>query len=104
MGITAACEFSDVVVMDFTAGPVYMDNNKKGCHEWIIECNKIPSNPELFTETLDITLRKLNSDYDAKRKGDLALGMPIVHFVQEGTFYHWMERRGKLGGQHKVPR
>jgi hypothetical protein len=104
MGITAACEFSDVVVKDFTAGPVYMENKKKGCHEWVIECNKTPYSPELFTETLDITLRKLNSDYDAKRKGDLALGMPKVHFVKEGTFYQWMERRGKLGGQHKVPR
>lgn len=103
-GITAACEATGLSVKDFTAGPVYMQGKQKGSHEWIIECNSKPENPSLFVEKLDNALRKVNSDYDAKRSGDLALCMPKVHFVDEGTFYSWMEKRGKLGGQNKVPR
>lgn len=103
-GILAACKSSGLLVKDYTAAPVYMANNTKGCHEWVIECNSYPNNPQSFIEKLDNTLRIVNSDYDAKRKGDLALGLPKVHFVAPGTFYNWMESRGKLGGQHKVPR
>ena len=103
-GILAACQSAGLLIKDYTAAPVFMSNNKKGCHEWVIECNSKPKYPEEFIEKLDSTLRFVNSDYDAKRKGDLALGMPMVHFVEQGTFYNWMESRGKLGGQHKVPR
>ncbi|AWV98933.1 GH3 auxin-responsive promoter family protein [Arcticibacterium luteifluviistationis] len=103
-GITAACEATGLSVKDFTAGPIYMQGKQKGSHEWIIECNAKPENPSEFIEKLDNTLRRVNSDYDAKRRGDLALCMPKVHFVNEGTFYSWMEKRGKLGGQNKVPR
>ncbi|MGR3810038.1 GH3 auxin-responsive promoter family protein [Jiulongibacter sp. NS-SX5] len=103
-GITEACEATGLVIKDFTAGPCYMADKSKGGHEWILECSSIPSNPEPFIHKLDASLRSVNSDYDAKRQGDLALQMPKVHFVQEGTFYKWMERRGKLGGQNKVPR
>ncbi|UBM60086.1 GH3 auxin-responsive promoter family protein [Marinilongibacter aquaticus] len=102
--ITLACEATGAVVKDFTAGPIYMNDSRKGGHEWIIECSTKPSTADDFMRMLDETLRKINSDYDAKRKGDLALQMPKVHFVQEGTFYHWMDKRGKLGGQNKVPR
>jgi hypothetical protein len=54
--------------------------------------------------SLDNTLRKVNSDYDAKRAHDIALVAPKIHSVSEGTFYNWMKKRGKLGGQNKVPR
>ena len=46
----------------------------------------------------------MNSDYEAKRYQNIALKPPVVHAVPEGTFYNWMKKRGKLGGQHKVPR
>ncbi|MEM6831913.1 MAG: GH3 auxin-responsive promoter family protein, partial [Bacteroidota bacterium] len=52
----------------------------------------------------DEKLRDVNSDYDAKRYKDLALTLPVIHSVDSGTFYNWMKSRGKLGGQHKVPR
>ena len=81
-----------------------MDNKTKGRHEWVIECLVPPSDPEVFIQTLDQTIRNVNSDYDAKRYLDMALLRPIVHFVPSGTFYRWMEKRGKLGGQNKVPR
>jgi hypothetical protein len=103
-GITDASLITGTRVKDYTAGPVYMEGNKKGGHEWIIECENLPENPQQFILELDLSLKKVNSDYEAKRKGDLALQLPIVHFVKEGTFYSWMKSRGKLGGQHKVPR
>ena len=60
--------------------------------------------PEKFTDLLDQTLREVNSDYDAKRFKDMALRRPLLHIAPDGIFYTWMKNRGKLGGQHKVPR
>ncbi|MBC7923054.1 MAG: GH3 auxin-responsive promoter family protein [Ferruginibacter sp.] len=102
--ITRACQQTGAVVGDFTAGPVYMEGGKRGRHEWIIEFTRPPARLAHFTQVLDSTLRDLNSDYDAKRYQDMALRLPLVHHVPEGTFYRWMKKRGKLGGQHKVPR
>lgn len=102
--ITRACSTTGALISDYTAGPVYMDNQKKGRHEWIIECLVPPADPNEFIHILDQTIREVNSDYDAKRYQDMALLPPVVHFVPSGTFYRWMEKRGKLGGQNKVPR
>lgn len=102
--ITEACMRAEAVISNFTAAPRYLADGQKGSHEWVIEFTKRPANREKFVEVLDNTLRKLNSDYDAKRYKDLALEAPVVHFVDEGTFYQWMKKKGKLGGQNKVPR
>lgn len=102
--ITEACEKTGAVVSDFTAGPVYMGDGSKGRHEWIIEFSKEPHDRAAFFEILDTTLRHVNSDYDAKRFQDIALLKPLIHVVVAGTFYEWMGRRKKLGGQNKVPR
>jgi GH3 auxin-responsive promoter len=102
--ITRACEQTGAVIDNFTAAPIYFDKGKRGGHEWIIEFVKHPRDLVEFTRTLDDTLRKINSDYDAKRNKDLALVEPTIHTVTEGTFYNWMKKRGKLGGQNKVPR
>lgn len=102
--ISQACEATGAVIDNFTAAPVYLQEGKKGGHEWIIEFKAKPKKLTEFTHTLDATLRSINSDYDAKRAHDLALVMPVVHDVPQGTFYQWMKKRGKLGGQNKVPR
>ena len=104
MALTEAAYKANVDIKEYTAGPIYMGGEGKGGHEWIIECSEIPKNKEQFIKDLDNKLREVNSDYDAKRQNDIALEQPIVHFVEHNTFYHWMESRGKLGGQHKVPR
>ncbi len=93
-----------VSMKDYTGGPIYMQEGIKGGHEWVIECSEIPENKQKFMVEFDSKLKEINSDYDAKRYNDMALQFPIVHFVKEGTFYSWMQHRGKLGGQHKVPR
>jgi len=104
LAITKACEATGATVSDYTAGPVYMGNGTNGRHEWIIEFAQKPSDFDAFCEVLDQTLRQVNSDYDAKRYNDMVLKKPVIHVVRRGTFYEWMKDRGKVGGQHKVPR
>jgi hypothetical protein len=99
-----ACSATQSSIRDYTACPVYFKGNEAGAHEWIIEFEQEPNDLSRFTEILDQQLRALNSDYDAKRYKDMALRMPQIHLAPEGTFYQWMKTRGKLGGQHKVPR
>lgn len=102
--VARACVETDSLVADFTAGPIFMNENGKGGHEWIIEFSKSPTDQGKFNTILDTTLREINSDYDAKRAHDMALQSPVVHIAPPGTFYEWMKSRNKLGGQHKVPR
>jgi len=99
-----ACSKSKAIVNEFTAAPVYFNDNEKAAHEWLIEFEKEPENIEYFTEVLDNALKSLNSDYEAKRYHDLLLKAPQIRKVPSGTFYRWLKSKGKLGGQHKVPR
>ena len=99
-----ACQQTGAVIREYTAAPVYFNGNDCGAHEWIIEFENKPSEFERFVDILDETLRRINSDYDAKRFKDLALRRPLVRRAPDGTFFNWMKEKGKLGGQHKVPR
>ncbi len=102
--IAHACQLTGAVVSDYTVAPVYLTYDNRGCHEWLIEFEKEPADIKLFTEHLDSNLRSLNSDYDAKRYKDIALKEPTVHSLPQNSFYNWLKKKGKLGGQHKVPR
>ncbi|HAA20206.1 MAG TPA: hypothetical protein DCR93_05425 [Cytophagales bacterium] len=102
--ITRACEATGATLDNFTAAPRYLAQGQKGGHEWVIEFQRLPDDLHRFRTLLDETLREVNSDYDAKRHRDIALEAPVVHAVSQGTFYEWMRKRGKLGGQNKVPR
>jgi hypothetical protein len=102
--ISIACIQTNSEIKDYTAAPAFMEGGKKGSHEWVLEFSKAPKDLRIFVEILDRTLREVNSDYDAKRSYDLVLELPRVLIAPKGTFYAWMRARGKLGGQHKVPR
>ncbi|RZS71600.1 GH3 auxin-responsive promoter family protein [Pseudobacter ginsenosidimutans] len=102
--IAAASAATGAIVNDYTAAPVYFSEGSNGAHEWLIEFEKQPDDLAAFTRELDATLKSLNSDYEAKRHKDIALRMPIVHSLTKGIFSNWLKSRGKLGGQHKVPR
>lgn len=102
--IARTCTETGAIISDFTAAPVYFETSQKGCHEWVIEFETAPQDLEKFTILLDENLKAVNSDYEAKRYKDLALQKPVVHQAPSGTFYKWMKKRGKLGGQNKVPR
>ena len=103
-GMEAACAATGAVISEYTAGPVYMDEAARGGHEWVVEFATPPDDLARFVHVMDATMRAHNSDYDAKRKGDMALRPPVVHHVAPGTFHVWLKQRGKLGGQNKVPR
>ncbi|MDD4235560.1 MAG: GH3 auxin-responsive promoter family protein [Bacteroidales bacterium] len=99
-----ACDATGAQIREYTAAPVFMDENQKGKHQWIIEFVKSPDSLDKFKEELDKNLKKRNSDYEAKRYKDITLDAPDIYVVKETCFYKWMETRGKLGGQNKVPR
>jgi len=99
-----ACEKTNAVVRDYTAGPVFMDQNQKGAHEWIIEFSNPPEDVERFERLLDEKLREINSDYDAKRFNNMILTKPRIHYSKKGTFENWLKLKNKLGGQNKIPR
>jgi len=102
--IAIASEKTGAVVSDYTAAPVYFSDSSNGAHEWLVEFDRPPDNLDRFTEELDIALKTINSDYEAKRHKNIALRLPILHALPRGTFTNWMRSKGKLGGQHKVPR
>ncbi|SJZ66524.1 GH3 auxin-responsive promoter family protein [Sediminibacterium ginsengisoli] len=102
--IAIACEKLQITVNDYTAAPVYFGDDNKGAHEWLIEFEHPPASTEQFAFELDSALKMVNSDYEAKRYKDIALTIPVVHSLEKGIFHEWLKSRGKLGGQHKVPR
>jgi hypothetical protein len=104
MAIAMACQTTGASVSDYTAAPVFFSEQKNGCHEWLIAFSKEPDSMEDFSAALDKSLQSLNSDYEAKRKGNLALSSPKVQAVAADVFNRWLEKKGKLGGQHKIPR
>ncbi|MFZ1705628.1 MAG: GH3 auxin-responsive promoter family protein [Saprospiraceae bacterium] len=104
MALTQTCEKFGVQVCEYTAAPIFLNQEGKGGHEWLVECIRSPEEKEKFALILDENLRRINSDYDAKRQKDIALQNLKVHFVPPGTFQLWLKSKGKMGGQHKVPR
>lgn len=102
--IEEACLKCKSIVNEYTAAPIYFNENKNAAHEWIIEFEVPPLDMEKFIQILDQTLQSLNSDYEAKRFKNMILREPIVHQAPVGTFYNWLKKKGKLGGQYKVPR
>lgn len=102
--IGRACKATEAKIKDYTAAPIYMGDDARGGHEWLIEFVVAPNSIEKFADVLDQELKNLNSDYEAKRTGDLSLQFPVVRVAPEGLFEGWLKSKGKLGGQHKIPR
>ena len=102
--ISIACNRTNSIITDFTGCPIFMEEQERGGHEWLVEFSKEPESLSQFTEVFDTALKSLNSDYEAKRYKDFVIQFPTVHKMEKGTFYNWMKNQGKLGGQHKVPR
>lgn len=101
--IKDAATAANCEVQAFTVTPTFTVEGSQGAHEWAIEFKTAPRDLKIFAGALDASLRKRNSDYDAKRTGDVILGEPILHIVKQGTFRKHLESKGKLGAQNKVP-
>ena len=102
--LAIACAKTNSSIVEYTAAPIYLTNTSSGGHEWLIEFEKEPENLENFTQILDEALKSVNSDYEAKRSGNITLQKPLIRSMKRDTFYNWMKGRNKLGGQNKVPR
>lgn len=102
--LKVACDQTGATIAEYTAAPIFMSGTSKGAHQWLIEFSKMPSDVNEFLEILDSELKKLNSDYEGKRYKSLALEAPHLTIAQAGIFHSWLKAKGKLGGQHKVPR
>ncbi|MCK5824795.1 MAG: GH3 auxin-responsive promoter family protein [Ichthyobacteriaceae bacterium] len=102
--IKVASKKTGLEVLEYSAGPVYMEDDKSGAHEWVIEFKNQPESIDEFAYLMDETLQALNSDYEAKRFNNMTLSAPKINVARKNLFYDWMKGRGKLGGQNKVPR
>lgn len=105
-GIAAACRATGAAVANYTVAPVYAASGKRGYHQWLIEWLKKPASVDTFARILDKELQNLNSDYQAKRNGDIFLAPLEIVTMPEGSFDNWLRGvgSGKLGGQRKIPR
>jgi len=104
--MTQACEATGARVADYTAAPRFAEGDRKACHQWVVEFDVAPTDTQAFAQALDAALRRVNSDYDAKRKGDIFLAAPELVVAPKGLFDRWLQTTGsgRLGGQRKVPR
>ena len=99
-----ACAENNAEVLEYTAAPVFMDGNAKCRHQWVIEFAKTPDDIDKFADVLDKKLQEINSDYEAKRYKNITLQPLEIIVARSGLFNDWLKSKGKLGGQHKVPR
>ena len=103
-GLAYACQQTGAQVLEYTAAPVFMDANAKCRHQWLIEFATPPENLQQFARLLDARLQEVNSDYEAKRYKDITLQHLEIIQARPNLFNDWLKSKGKLGGQHKVPR
>jgi hypothetical protein len=106
--ISAAADSIGVDVVDYTVGAAVAEQKgEQGQHLFIVEFAGGPPDMQRqdhFLAELDRRLAQANADYRSHRTRSHGLRPPRLIAVVPGTFYRWMRQRGKLGGQHKVPR
>ena len=104
VALRKAAKLTHSEIVDYTAGPIFMEGKEKGAHEWIIEFKKHPYDIDTFNQLLDAFLQEVNSDYEAKRYRNITLKFPKIHTARKDLFKDWLKQNDKLGGQHKIPR
>ena len=102
--LAKTCKGFNCEMIDYTVAPIFMKDNQKGAHEWIIEFKNPPEDIAKFSQALDENIQALNSDYEAKRYNNMTLNRLVLHVARPHLFYDWLKQQDKLGGQHKVPR
>lgn len=103
-GLQYACAQTGAEVKEYTAAPVHRSEGVTPYHQWVIEFSKEPASVDEFARILDQRLQELNSDYEAKRFKDINMVCLQIVKARPGLFEDWLKSKGKLGGQHKVPR
>ncbi len=107
--LIAVCQRHGWSIVNFHVAPLFSDSaagQRRGRHEWWVELKpnttETPTGPVIAIE-LDVELKRLNDDYEAKRNGG-GLDSPVVKLVMPGVFEQWLRSKGKWGGQNKTPR
>ncbi|MDO8541442.1 MAG: GH3 auxin-responsive promoter family protein [Opitutaceae bacterium] len=107
--LVAVCQRHKWTIVNFHVAPLFAANltgSIRGRHEWWVELNagtvKTPRGPQL-AEELDQEIQRLNPGYATKRRTAM-MEPPFVRLVMPGVFQHWLQYRGRWGGQHKTPR
>jgi hypothetical protein len=106
-GVSTAARAIQNRVVDYSVGPRFPQKEKElGRHTYVIEFETRPSEESIntFITELDARLCARNEDYEAHRAEGFGLDLPEIIPVASGFFARWMKSRGKLGGQHQVPR
>ena len=101
--ISSACEKTNCKIVEYTVAPIFFEDTSGG-HEWAIEFDKPPKEIDIFNQILDEKLKKINSDYEAKRSDDLIIRKPKITIIKNGIFLNWLKTKNKLGGQNKIVR
>ncbi len=102
--ICKVCEKFNLKLVDYSVAPIFQQMNQKGAHEWLIEFEDCTVSKDLLERELDEVLKSINSDYEAKRTGDLAMQQLKINIASQGTFYRWLKSKNKLAAQTKIPR
>ncbi len=100
--ISRAATATGAAVGEWHVGPVF--HGALGHHLYVIEFRNDPSDLAEFRQILDADLADRNADYQAHRAEGVGLPLPELIIARPGGFESWMRSKGKLGGQHKVPR
>lgn len=103
-GLAKVCRETNCKIVNYSAAPVFMSDKSRGRHQWLIEFEKNPDDLEDFANRLDAALQEVNSDYEAKRYKGIFLDRLEIIPARRNLFDDWLRERGKLGGQHKIPR
>ncbi len=94
---------TNIRINEFTVAPQITPNEGLPYHEWFIEFENQPENPDAFAEALDNAMRKQNIYYDDLIVGKVLRKVVVSKVVKNG-FQDYMKSIGKLGGQNKIPR
>ena len=105
-GVSAASKAAGVTIGEFTAAPVYPSQTNRAGLEVAVEFEQLPNAEQiaLFGKVFDDTIKAANVDYNTKRSESLGMSEPTITVLPDGTFHRWLDKKGKLGGQHKCPR
>ena len=91
-------------IFEYTVAPSFINKDKSGFHQWLIEFQKKPKNICQFEKDLDLNLQKINTDYKAKRFKNITMSQLEIVEAKNNLFFNWLKLNNKLGGQNKVPR
>ena len=91
------------VMSEFHVAPQVTPVEGLPYHEWVVAFDTLPEDMVAFATTLDAALQTRNPYYKDLIQGAV-LRPAVVTPVPADRFTEAMRKRGKLGGQNKVPR